>query len=152
EKKAKKDTKLKALADAMGPGVTIASYEPSVNNGPEKVTYAFKDISKLKLDVMPNNTENDSKSEGKEPLTFRFEKKGANSVVTVIGAAPRPGAKKDAKPAGADKAAEGAADAGMAMMKTMLKGMKVTTMIEVGGKIAKTNAANVEGSRVTLLD
>src|SRR5215813_11834970 len=48
EKKTKKDAKLKSLAEAMGPGVTVSSYEPSVNNGPEKVVYAFKDISKIK--------------------------------------------------------------------------------------------------------
>jgi hypothetical protein len=151
EKKAKKDAKLKALAEAMGPGVSIAAYEPSVKDGPEKVTYAFKDISKIKLDVMPSNTDNDSKSEDKEPLTFRFEKKGGNSVVTVLGAGPKPGDKK-ASPAAKDDAAAKAADAGMAMMKTMMKGLKVTTVLEVNGKIAKTNAANVEGPRVTLLD
>src|SRR5262245_52377258 len=91
EKKAKKDAKLKSLAEGIGPGVTIASFEPSVKNGPEKVTYAFKDVSKLKIDVMPDLAEGESKSEAKEPLTFRFEKKGASSVVTVIGAGPKPG-------------------------------------------------------------
>jgi hypothetical protein len=157
EKKAKKDAKLKSLADAMGPGVTVAAFEPSVKDGPEKVTYAFKDISKLKIDITPDMTEGDSKQEAKEPLTFRFEKKGGNSVVTVLGAGPKPGEKKAEKPAdeggkeGAEAAAKMQAQA-MVMMKTMMKGLKMTTVVEVNGKIVKTNAAHVEGPRVTLLD
>jgi hypothetical protein len=152
EKKAKKDAKLKSLAEAMGPGVTVASVSPSVKNGPETVTYAFKDITKIKIDAMPDIAEGDSKSEAKEPLTFRLEKKGASSVVTVVGAGPKPGEKKPEKPAGKGGADEDKPDPGMAMMKTMMKGLKTTTVIEVNGKIAKTNAAHVEGSRVILLD
>jgi hypothetical protein len=153
EKKAKKDAKLKSLAEAMGPGVTVAAFEPSVNNGPEKVTYAFKDISTIKVDATPDMTEGESKSDPKEPLTFRFEKKGGNSVVTVVGAGPKPGEKK-AKPAeapGGEAGAKMQAQA-MVMMKTMMKGLKMNTAIEVNGKIAKTNAAHVAGPRVTLLD
>jgi hypothetical protein len=37
-------------------------------------------------------------------------------------------------------------------MKTMLKGLKMTTVLEVAGPIVKTNGLNVEGSRITLLD
>lgn len=152
EKKTKKDAKLKSLAEAMGPGVTVAGFEPSVDKGPEKVTYAFKDISKIKIDATPDMTEGDSKSEAKEPLTFRFEKKGGNAVVTVIGAGPKPGEKKD-KPAGAgDEAAAKMQAQAMVMMKTMMKGLKMNTAVEVNGKIVKTNAAHVAGPRVTLLD
>jgi hypothetical protein len=153
EKKAKKDAKLKSLAEAMGPGVKLASYAPSANNGPEKVTYAFADISKLKVDAMPDSTENDSKSESKDPLSFRFEKKGGSSVLTVLGAGPKPGAKKAEAPSKetGEAAAKMQAQA-MGMMKTMMKGMKMTTVVEVNGKIVKTNAANVAGPRVTLLD
>jgi hypothetical protein len=153
EKKTKKDAKLKSLAEGMGPGVTVSSFQPSVKNGPETVTYAFKDISKLKVDAMPDMTEGDSsKSESKEPLTFRFEKKSGNAVLTVVGAGPKPGEKKPEPPAAKDAPADDKPDPGMAMMKTMMKGLKTTTVIEVNGKIAKTNAAHVEGSRVTLLD
>ena len=157
EKKAKKDAKLKALAAGMGEGVSLVSYEPSVKEGPEKVSYAFKDVGKLKVDATPDSTENDSKSEAKDPLTFRFEKKGGSSLLTVIGAGPKPGGKKADKPA--DKPGKEAAEAAakmqaqaMVMMKTMMKGLKMTTVVEVNGKIVKTNAAHVEGPRVTLLD
>ena len=155
EKKAKKDAKLKSLAEAMGPGVKVASYAPSLKDGPEKVTYAFADISKLKIDAMPDSTENDSKNESKDPLTFRFEKKGGNSVLTVLGAGPKAGAKKADKPEAGKETGEAAAKMqaqAMVMMKTMMKGMKMTTVVEVNGKLLKTNAAHVEGPRVTLLD
>ena len=156
EKKTKKDAKLKAIAEAMGPGVSVSSFEPSVKNGPEKVTYAFTDIGKLKIDATPDSTDNDSKSEAKDPLTFRFEKKGGNSVLTVLGAGPKPGEKKADKPE--DKSKEGAEAAAkmqaqaMVMMKTMMKGLKMTTVVEVNGHVVKTNAAHVDGPRVTLLD
>ena len=158
EKKAKKTAKLKAIAEGMGPGVSVSSFEPSVKNGPEKVTYAFSDIGKIKIDATPDSTENDSTSEAKDPLSFRFEKKGGSSVLTVLGAGPKPGEKKADEP-GDDKTGKEAAEAAskmqapaMVMMKTMMKGLKMTTVVEVNGHVVKTNAAHVEGPRVTLLD
>jgi hypothetical protein len=155
EKKAKTETKLKERATAMGEGVSLVSYEPSVKDGPEKMTYAFKDISKIKLDPTPDTSESDSKSESKETLTFRMEKKGSSSVLTVLGAGPKPGDKKPSPKPEDKEAAEAAAktQAGaMGMMKTMLKGLKMTTLVEVNGHIIKTNSPYVEGSKVTLLD
>jgi hypothetical protein len=77
EKKAKKDAKLKSLAEAMGPGVTVAAFEPSVDKGPEKVTYAFKDISKIKIDATPDMTEGDSKSEARSPSRSASRRRAA---------------------------------------------------------------------------
>ena len=39
----------------------------------------------------------------------------------------------------------------MTMMKTMLKGLKMTTLIEVDGKVLKTSSPWSEGSTVTVL-
>ncbi len=160
EKKAKKTAKLKERATAMGPGVTLVSYEPSVKGGPEKTMYAFKDIAAIKIDPTPDSSENDAKqdasAEKKDQLSFRFDKKGATSLLTVVGAGPKPHAKSTPPATPADKqAAEMAATMqaqSMAMMKTMMKGLKMTTVLEVSGKIVKTNAANVVGAQVTLLD
>jgi hypothetical protein len=155
EKKAKAEAKLKERAAAMGPGVSLASFEPSAKAGAEKITYAFTDVSKIRIDSSPDPSENDSKSEPKQPLTFRLEKKGGTSVLTVIGAGPKPGAKKDAASADSKEAAEAAAkmQAGaMAMMKTMLKGLRMTTLVEVGGKLVKTSSPWAQGSSVTLMD
>jgi hypothetical protein len=155
EKKAKTEAKLKERATAMGPGVSLASFEPSAKAGPEKITYAFTDVSKIRIDSSPDPSENDSKSEPKQPLTFRLEKKGATSVLTVSGVGPKPGAKKDVASADSKEAAEAAAkmQAGaMAMMKTMMKGLRMTTLVEVGGKLVRTSSPWSQGSVVTLMD
>ena len=157
EKKAKIEAKLKERAAAMGPGVSLASFEPSAKAGPEKITYAFTDVSKIRIDSSPDPSENDSKSEPKQPLTFRLEKKAGTSVLTVSGAGPKPGAGKSASSADSSskEAAEAAAkmQAGaMAMMKTMLKGLRMTTLVEVGGKLVKTSSPWAAGSVVTLMD
>lgn len=157
EKKAKKETKLKERAAAMGPGVTLVSYQAPAKNGPEVITYAFTDITKIKVDATPDSSENDAKpdaSEQGERLTFKLAKAGGRNVLTVMGAGPKPGKKADAKPE--DKAAKEAAaqmQAGaMAMMKTMMKGLKMSTVVEVEGSLVKTNSPHAQGSRVTLLD
>lgn len=152
EKKARTEAKLKERAAAMGPGVTFVSFSPSVQNGPEKIVYAFTDVSRIKVDGSPDPSDNDSKAEAKQPLTFRLEKRGGNSLLTVAGAGPRPAA---AKAGGADAPKEAAAkmQAGaMAMMKTMLKGLKMTTLVEVGGRVVKTSSPWTQGSTVTLVD
>jgi hypothetical protein len=150
EKKAKREAKLRERAAAMGEGVTFVSYEPSVNGGPEKVTYAFKDVTKLNIEATPDAAGAESKPT-KEPLTFRLVRKGDASVLTVAGAAPKPGEKKaeDASQ-GAEVAAQMQAQA-MAMMKMMMKGLKMTSVVEVDGKLVKTSSPHVAGSRVTLL-
>jgi hypothetical protein len=155
EKKAKAEAKLKERATAMGPGVSLVSYQASVKGGAEKITYAFTDVNKIRIDSSPDPSENDSKSEAKQPLTFRLEKKGGSNVLTVMGAGPKPHPKKDTASPDSKEAAEAAAkmQAGaMAMMKTMMKGLRMTTLVEVGGKLVKTSSPYVQGSTVTLLD
>ena len=43
-------------------------------------------------------------------------------------------------------------EAGLQMMKAMLKGMHFGVKIEFNGEIVETDATNVDGSTVTLLD
>ena len=154
EKKAKQDAKLKARAEAMGPGVSLVSYVPRAKTSPETLTYAFKDITKIKIEPSADSAENDSQSEPKNPLTFRFEKKGSGGILTVLGAYPQADPTA-AKPAAATKeAAEVAAKMqaqAMDMMKTMLKGLKMTTLIEVDGKVLKTSSPWSDASTVTVL-
>lgn len=149
EKRAKKEAKLRERAAAMGEGVTFVSYEPSVNGGPEKVTYAFKDVTKLKIEATPDAAGGESKPT-KEPLTFRLEKKGGANVLTVAGVTPKPGPKKEETPENAEMAAKMQAQA-MAMMKVMMQGLKMSSTVEVDGRLVKSSSPHVAGSRVTLL-
>lgn len=154
EKKAKQDAKLKARAELMGPGVTLVSFVPGTKTSPEKLTYAFKDITKIKIEPSADSAENDSQSEAKNPLTFRFEKRGSGGLLTVMGVSPKPDPKAEVPAAPTKEAAEAAAKLqaqALVMMKTMLKGLKMTTLIEVDGKLLKTSSPWSEGRAVTVL-
>lgn len=149
EKRAKKEAKLRERAAAMGEGVTFVSYEPSVKGGPEKVTYAFKDVTKLRIEATPDAAGAESKPT-KEPLTFRLDRKGGATVLTVAGVTPKPGPKKEESKENAEMTAQMQAQS-MAMMKMMMKGLKMTSTVEVDGRLLKSSSPHVAGSRVTLL-
>jgi len=152
EKQAKQDASLKARAAAMGPGVSLVSYSPGTMTLPEKLTYVFKDIAKIKPSA--DSAENDSRSEAKNPLTFRFEKKGSGRLLTVVGAYPRPDPAVTEPAAPSRESAETNAKTqtqAVAMMKTMLKGLKMTTRIEAEGKVLRTSSPWSSASAVTVL-
>lgn len=146
EKKAKKDAKLKAQTAAMGEGVTFVKAEPT-KDGSERLTWSFKDVSKLKLDTSPTVSSGDANSSS-DPLTFRFAKSGGSSVLTVVFAPPKPTDPSE-KPKKSTPEEEAQ---GMAMMKGMMAGLKMTTAVEVNGKLVKTSSPYAAGSTVTLLE
>jgi hypothetical protein len=143
--------KEKAAAAAMGPGVTFVSQEKNPDGSGFKTSYAFKDISKIKVEISPGPDSGESKGEQKdksEPLNFRFARQGGKSVLTVVQPQPK---KTDAQA----KPPEGMQEMAMSMwtmMKGMMKGLKLKTVLEVNGKIAKATSPYVQGSSVTLLE
>ena len=145
EKKAKKKAKHDAAALAMGEGVTFVSVVPSKDGG-EVTTYAFKDINKLHVVPMPNPDADSTSKE--EPMTFKLAKNAAgNSVLTITAAPKKPGA---AKPGKAEKKKPEDTAKEIAMMKGMLGGLKIKSVVEVNG-LVKTSSPNVAGSAVTLM-
>jgi len=143
EKKAKKKAKYEETAAALGAGVTFVSVAPTKDGG-EVTTYAFKDINTVRAVGMPNPDANSSSKE--EPLTFKLAKNAAgNSVLTIV-AAPRKAEEAAKKPKASpeDTAKE------IAMMKGMLGGLKIKSVVEVNG-LVKTSSPNVTGSTVTLM-
>lgn len=146
EKKAKKTEKLKAAAATMGEGVSFVSFEAG-KDGSEKVSYAFSDITKLKIDWSPSPSDSDAKP-ANDPVTFRLARQGANSVLTVV-QAPKV-AKQEATAKPKPKPEEMAQQ--MAMMKGMMAGLKMSGVLEVNGRIVKTNSPYVVGPVVTLLE
>ncbi len=154
DEKAKKAAALKAKAAQMGEGVSFVSLEETDLG--EKVVFAFKDIGKARIGPTPGfSTEEGQSQKSEEPLTFRFERKGGSSVLTVITPQPK---KEEAPPEAKEAAAMGQAMAeGMAegmwgMMKGMMKGLKLTTTLEVNGKLLKANSPYSAGSSVTLFE
>ena len=137
-------------------GVTFVSGETIKTGDLEgyRAHYAFDDISKVtvKMDQGTNNLAPGSETR-KPPFGFAFTRGAAASVLTIqmpdqtpgaAGALPMPGA-------GGSDADKAQAAQAMAMMKMMMRGLFVDVALTVNGRIIKSNAPYVEGSRVTLL-
>ena len=146
DKKAKAAEKLKAHAASMGEGVALVS-NTTDKDGTEKTVWSFKDISRLKLEPTPFMGEGESSSK-EEPLTFRFAKAGGNSVLTVVFPKEKPSTASGEKPA--PKPEEEAQ--AIAMMKGMMAGLKMSSQLEVNGKVVKTNSPYATGSTITLME
>ncbi|MGH9176691.1 MAG: hypothetical protein ACRD1H_20140 [Vicinamibacterales bacterium] len=139
-------------------GARPVSLTPLKEGGFEgaKALYAFDDITKIRVDQDPqlagSSAGTPSKPpSSKNPIKFAFARQGANSVltITVDEQITAPGS----KPAeGAKPSIEKMDPAMLQMVKTMFQGFKVLIDLEVDGKIIKTNADYVNGSRVTLLE
>jgi hypothetical protein len=146
EKKAKKETKLKERAAKMGEGVSLVGFDVAAD-GSEKMTYAFKDINKLKVGNGPSPSDSDSDSK-EDPFTFKFAKTGASSTLTVLSPKPKPSDKPaEKKPEKPEEAAQQ-----IAMLKSMMAGLKMSMAVEVNGRLIKTSSPHSAGSTVTLLE
>jgi hypothetical protein len=155
--KVNREVELKKKATAQG--LTYVSIE-NTPDGTERVTYSFKDITKTAMNrsaEMPNEKKDekaaaDSKD---ELLTFRMARSGGTSTLTVVvpkdkekPKADKPADAKPAKPPNPEEEKQA-----MAMMKGMMAGLKLATVVEVNGKIVKTTAPYPpEGSTVTLME
>ena len=146
------EAEFKRSAERMG--VKPVSLTPLKEGGFEgaKAIYAFDDITKVRVDqdpqlAGPSGATIKAGSSG-TPIKFGFAKQGGGSVltITVDEKTAAPGSPGDAKtPDKIDPAM-------MQMIKTMFQDFKVLIDVEVDGKIVKTNADYVSGSRVTLLE
>ena len=144
EKAAKKKAKYAEAAAAMGAGVTYVSTVAGKDGG-EVTTYSFKDINTLKAVPMPNpDASTTSKS---DPMTFKLARNSSgNSVLTIV-AAP----KKAAEPAAPAKKSKEETAQAIQMMKGMLAGLKLKSVVEVNGRLVKASSPHVAGSAVTLM-
>ena len=145
EKAAKKKAKYAEAAAAMGAGVTYVSTVAG-KDGAEVTTYAFKDVNTLKAVPMPNpDASTTSKS---DPMTFKLAKNPAGNSVLTITAAPKKAAEPPA--AAAKKSKEETAQA-IQMMKGMLAGLNLKSVVEVNGRLVKASSPHVAGTAVTLM-
>lgn len=150
------EEEFKRTAERMG--VRPVSLTPMKENGFEgsKAIFAFDDITKIRVDQDPPAVPGaaasaGSKPSGGSPIKFGFARQGASSVLTITvdeksmtaGSSPTPTGKP-----GIEKMDP----AMLQMIKTMFQGFKVQIDLEVDGKIIKTDADYVTGSRVTLLE
>jgi hypothetical protein len=120
-----------------------------------KAIYAFDDITKVRVDQDPQmaGSSNDKPAGARtssSPIRFALKRQGDVSVLT-ISVDEKVTADATAKAQEAPSL-DKIDPAMMQMIKTMFDGFRVLIDVEVDGKIVKTNADYVNGSRITLLD
>ncbi|HEX8295392.1 MAG TPA: hypothetical protein VF593_03775 [Chthoniobacteraceae bacterium] len=152
------EKKLRAAAEKKGEGVTFVSAKPITTPTGEGFTaiYAFADVSKLRVDQNPGDNipggANAAMMLGEkaktEAVKFQFTK-GAPASLVVKLPQPKPGDLPKEKPA---QTPAGGEDAAMMMMQQMFKDMKMSLVVEVEGKIVRSNAEYQDASRVTLME
>jgi hypothetical protein len=150
---------LKAQAAKMGSGVAfVSAVKISTDKGNGyKASYTFKDITKVKIDQnpsgdlsLPSASSGQSQQAPQEFLTFGFTK-GSPALLTI--ALPQPTKDAEAKAKAAQTQAAGAdAQKMMETLKPLYENLRIAVFVEVQGKIVETNAANVKGSSITIMD
>jgi hypothetical protein len=139
------EEKAKEQAAKLGEGVKFEKVEKIKNDIGEgaKMTFSFSDITKLK----PSMDMQDMGGEGGEAkdaaMVFEFTKGSpAKLVVKTVHKKDDKANKPDNEPDGAE----------LAQAAQMMKGMKLTMVLEVEGTIKQTDAAHRVGSRITFAE
>jgi hypothetical protein len=137
-------------------GVQFVSGEPIKTADLEgyRARFAFADVRQLQMKMNQNTTVGlkDDGAAQDPPFGFEFEKRANGGLLTIkvpqqsrkagaLGAMPR-------MPETADAQSNQQA---ISMMKLMMQGLFVDISLEVDGRIVKTDAPHVNGSRITLL-
>ena len=115
-----------------------------------RARFAFADIRQIRMSLSQEAATNMTGSGTSDPpFGFEFEKGAAASRLTI----KMPDLKSPAGSMGLPKDAGNAEQMqqAMAMMKVMMKGMFVDVSLDLAGRIVKTDAPYVQGSRVTLM-
>ena len=143
------------LATEMG--VRYVSGEPVKTADMEgfRAKYAFDDIAKLRMKMNQNAAPSPGAGAPAEPpFGFDFERRGDASVLTIrmpeqkmgpngpLGQLTQMPGSQGTSPADNQQA--------IAMMKMMMRGLFVDVSLAVDGRIVKTNAPFVSGSKITL--
>ncbi|MGQ0736990.1 MAG: hypothetical protein ACT4QD_25495 [Acidobacteriota bacterium] len=148
------EAEFKRTAERMG--VKPVSVTPFKDGGFEgaKALFAFDDITKVRIDQDPQMGGaggGSGRSSSGTPIKFTHARQGGSSVLTIT-VDEQTVADAGAK-AGANKPSLDQVDpAMMQMIKTMFQGFQISIDLEVEGKIVKTNADYVNGSRITLVE
>ncbi len=150
------EAEFKRSAERMG--VRPVSLTPMKEGGFEgaKAVYAFDDISKIRVDQDPQMAGTSSGSfstnaASKSPIKFGLTRQGGTSVLNIT-VDEKVAAEATEKAATKAPSAENIDPAMLQMIKTMFQGFKIAIDLEVEGKIVKTNADYVNGSRITLVE
>jgi hypothetical protein len=140
-------------------GVTFVSGEPYKTGSLRgyRARFAFDDISKVVMNPDSSGAPL-TEAEKKDPLfVFTFDRRPTSSLVTIQILLDKPGGGgpfEELLPGGGgalDSTDKAEAAQALAMARKMLKGMLIDISLNVNGRILKSNAPYVQGSRVTLM-
>jgi hypothetical protein len=147
------EANLKEAAAKLGPGVRFVSSQPVSASGMKgiKAVYAFDDVSKLQVSGSPSLPGMGSDSARREALKFQLTKQTGGAALRISMPQPEPGQEAPAPGAAAGTPSEMPPEM-MGMMQNMLKGMKLSVVVQVNGKILKTDAAHHTDNQVTLVE
>jgi hypothetical protein len=154
------ETDARARAAKMGEGVRFVSSRKITLEGMEgqEATYAFRDITKLKLNEKPEapsmaGLQASSSGGASKETTFRFSKlpNGHSQLVAVFSQRP-PKKTSDESVAEPSKAAKAPTAEQLEQAKKFLAGFRIGMAVEVQGELVKTNSLYQEGNKVTLLE
>jgi hypothetical protein len=138
-------------------GVRFVSGEPIKTGEVEgyRARFAFDDVRKLqvKMSQSPAAGLSDAGGGSEPPFGFTFEPRGQGALLTIRMPEQKPGGPFALPGAGRGGAgADGQQnEQAIQMMKMMLQGLFVDVSLDIEGRILKTNAPYVQGSRLTLL-
>jgi hypothetical protein len=137
---------LVSLESTFGEGVKLISYN-EINDEiylGGKGIYSFSDITKVNTSTsFPDDTTSDSNSTN--PIRYEFKNTGKTRILTI----KMPEVKNEKKSV---EQADANSKELMNMMKIYFRDLSVSFIVNVDGKIKKTNSKNVSGSAVTLMN
>jgi hypothetical protein len=147
------EAEFKRTAERMG--VKPVSLTPLKEGDFEgaKAVFAFDDITKIRVDQDPMGSGAKAATSGSNsPIRFGLTRSGGTSQLTITFDEKQASAAAGKVNVNPTPSTESIDPAMMQMVKTMFQGFKVGIDLEVDGKIVKTNADYVNGSRITLLE
>ncbi len=147
----------KQAASTMG--VRFISGEPIKTAELEgyRARFAFDDVRKLQMKMNQNPTAGMGGTDqgGQPPFGFAFDRRGDSALLTITMPQEKPTAALEKLAPGLGSGGAGANpeqnQQALQMMKAMMKGLFVDVSLDIDGKIVKTNAPYVAGSRLTLM-
>jgi hypothetical protein len=139
-------------------GVTFVSGEPikTAQMDGYRANFSFDDVRKLQVKMSQDPTAGLAGGKGASdpPFGFGFERRGESAILTITMPDEKPAGIPGMGPGmgmgGANTSPEQNAQA-IQMMKMMMQGLFVDVSLNIDGRILKTNAPHVDGSRLTLL-
>ena len=147
------EAQARAMAAAIGPGVTYVSSMPVPADKAQgrDTLYAFTDVTQLRISeqpALPGGVKLPAQIGGDTPpISFALDRKPDGTLVLRI-IVPRPaifptGPNGEPQPPTLDQ---------ITLVKQLLAGARLTVAIEPEGRLVQTSSPFVDGNRVTLID